>query len=87
MTSEEIQTFNKNKNSNNEVVQINFRSRPSLKGLFLFAKDSQELQRKNLWRIVSESNLPSYMQSRDEGLARIFNGVDITRMEVLKTKV
>lgn len=86
MTSEEIQTFNKNKNALNEVVQINFRSRPSLKGLFLYTKDSQELQTKNLWRIVSESNLNSFKESGDEGLARIFNGSEITRMEVLKNK-
>lgn len=85
MTSEEIQAFNKNKNTKNEVVQISFRSRPSLKGLFLNSKDSLELQRKNLWRIVSESHLPSYMQSGDESFSRIFNGVDITRMEVIKT--
>ncbi len=84
MTSEEIQKFNKNKNIKNEVVQINFRSRPSLKGLFLQSKDSQELQTKNLWRIVSESNLSSYLKSGDENFSRIFNGVDITRMEVVK---
>lgn len=84
MTSEEIQAFNTRKNAKNDVVQISFRSRPSLKGLFLHTKDSEELQRKNLWRIVSELHLPSYLESGDENFSRIFNGVDITRMEVIK---
>jgi hypothetical protein len=38
------------------------------------------LKTKNLWRIVSDSKVKEYQQSKDTSLARIFNGVEITRL-------
>lgn len=81
MTNEEIQRFIQQKVPGNSPVQINFKTRRSLKGVFLQLPDYEELRRKNLWRIVSESYIDSYMTTNDVNLARIFNGAEITKLE------
>lgn len=83
MTSVEIEKFMSQKNKQSRAVQISFKTRTSMKGLFLELADYEDLKRKNLWRIVSESNLGAYQQTNDNNLARIFNGVEITRLEVV----
>ncbi len=83
MTSAEIEKFMLQKNKQAKAVQISFKTRPSMKGLFIELPDYDELKRKNLWRIVSESNLGAYEQTNDNNLARIFNGIEITRLEIV----
>lgn len=83
MTSVEIEKFMSQKNKQSRAVQISFKTRTSMKGLFIELADYEDLKRKNLWRIVSESNLGAYQQTNDNNLARIFNGVEITRLEVV----
>ncbi|MBP7556577.1 MAG: short-chain dehydrogenase [Chitinophagaceae bacterium] len=83
MTSVEIEKFMSQKNKQARAVQISFKTRASMKGLFIELADYQDLKRKNLWRIVSESNLGAYQQTNDNNLARIFNGIEITRLEVV----
>ncbi|MBN8864304.1 MAG: hypothetical protein J0H92_13095 [Sphingobacteriales bacterium] len=83
MTSAEIEKFMLQKNKQAKAVQISFKTRASMKGLFIELPDYDDLKRKNLWRIVSESNLGAYKQTNDNNLARIFNGVEITRLEVI----
>lgn len=82
MTNDDIEKFFNNKNSNNLPVNISFKTRKPIKGLFIKTGDYSELRRKNLWRIVSESSIDQFKTSNDVNLARIFNGVDITRLEV-----
>jgi hypothetical protein len=82
MTFEAIEKFMENQNSANSVVQISFKTRRSVKGLFIRTNDYDDLRRKNLWRIVSEQNINSYNQSHNADLARIFNGTEFTRLEV-----
>jgi hypothetical protein len=67
-------------------IKISFKTRSPVTGIFIKTADYHELSRKNLWRIVSESQLKSYNQSQDQNLARIFNGVDFTRLEVVDNK-
>jgi hypothetical protein len=86
MSNEEIQRFMLNKHKENATVRINFKTRASIMGLFIKTNDYAELSRKNLWRIVSESNMDSYRSSKDESLARIFNGVEFTKLEVMKAE-
>jgi hypothetical protein len=64
------------------VYEIKFKTRSSLKGLFIETNDYNELSRKNLWRIVSGSRINDYQKSPDESLARIFNGAEITGLQV-----
>ena len=62
-------------------VQISFKARSAIKGIFIQTPDYHELSRKNLWRIVIERHIDSYKATKDENLARIFNGNEFTRLE------
>lgn len=83
MTYEEIERFMKNKHKGDSPVRIVFKTRKPIMGLFIKTPDYPELSRKNLWRIVSESYLDSYNTSKDINLARIFNGAEMTKLEVV----
>ena len=82
MTSEQIEEIVRKKPAQG-VFEIRFKTRNPIKGLFIKTSDYGELSRKNLWRIVSESNIEQFRRSNDESLARIFNGVEFTRLEAL----
>ena len=81
MTFEQIEEIVRKKPYPNSLFEIRFKTRNPIKGLFLKTSDYRELSRKNLWRIVSESNIEEFKRSNDESLARIFNGVEFTRLE------
>lgn len=81
MTYEQIEGILQKKRS--ATFEIKFRTRNPIKGLFIQTADYAELSRKNLWRIVSESHIVEYEKSRNESLARIFNGSEFTRLEAL----
>ncbi|MBL7731684.1 MAG: short-chain dehydrogenase [Chitinophagaceae bacterium] len=83
MRTEEIEKALSKRKQPSSPVQIRFKTRPALKGLFLHTKDYEELSQKNLWRIVSEMNIDIYRQSGDENLARIFNGTEFTKLEMI----
>jgi len=82
MTNDQIEKFMLTKYLDKSPVQINFKTRPSIKGLFIKTADYAELKSKNLWRIVNQPSIEEYKKSGDINLARIFNGVEITRLEV-----
>lgn len=83
MRTEEIEKALNKRKKPDSPVEIRFRSRAPIKGLFLHTKDYDELSQKNLWRIVSEMNMKSFRETGDENLARIFNGTDFTKLEAL----
>jgi hypothetical protein len=66
-------------------VQINFKTRNSIVGLFIQTNDYQELKTKNFWRIVGESHIDEYKKTKDPNLARIYNGVEFTRFVLLES--
>lgn len=81
MTFEQIETIVTQKNIPGQVFEIKFKTRNPIKGLFIKTSDYGELSRKNLWRIVSETHLEEYKKTSNEGLAKIFNGTEFTRLE------
>ena len=83
MTYEQIEAILEKKSTTKATFQIRFKTRNPIKGLFIKTSDYGELSRKNLWRIVSETHIDDYIKSRDENLARIFNGTEITKLENL----
>ena len=83
MTYEDIEKFMARKTRENSMVLINFKTRAAIKGLFIKTGDYSELSRKNLWRIVSERNVDLYNRSNDANLSRIFNGSEMTRLELV----
>jgi hypothetical protein len=83
MKYEDIEKVINKQITKHPTVQISFKTRSAIKGIFIQTPDYQELSRKNLWRIVVERHIDSYKQTRDENLAKIFNGTEFTRLEVV----
>lgn len=80
MRHEDIEKFLDKKPGSN-TIEIRFKTRQPVRGVFLKTPDYDELSQKNLWRIVNERNLVSFRESNDLNLARIFNGSDFTKLE------
>lgn len=81
MNSEEIEKFlNKKTTLEERYVKISFKKRDSIFGLFLHEKDFGDLKSKNFWRIVPQSRLSEYNTSNNASLARIYCGIEFTRL-------
>jgi uncharacterized protein YjcR len=80
MNIEEIEKFLKKNTTKQNYVQIRFKKRESIYGLFVEDKDYTYLKAKNFWRIVPQSQLDAYSKSKNMNLAKIFCGVEFTRL-------
>lgn len=80
MTNDQIENFLQKKNSQQADARISFKTRPAIKGIFIRTADFDFLKGKNLWRIVSETKMEEFLQTKDETLARIFNGSEFTKL-------
>ena len=80
MTTELIEKFVQNKSRKNSAVNIHFKERSSVKGLFVQTSDYDELRYKNLWRIVSSAKIEEWNKTKNIDLSRIFNGLSFTRL-------
>lgn len=85
MNSDEIEKFlNKKTTLEESYVKISFKKRDTIYGLFLRENDFGDLKSKNFWRIVPQSRLSEYNQSKNAGLARIYCGIEFTRLTPYK---
>jgi len=80
MTNEMIEKFIEQKNHKNLQVNIHFKQRNTVTGLFIHTDDYTELKAKNFWRIVSTSKVEEWKKTKNINLARIFNGAEFTRL-------
>jgi hypothetical protein len=80
MTNDQIERFLQHNYLDRAPVRINFKTRKPVVGIFIKTADYSELKSKNFWRIVGESNVESYLKSKDMNLARIFSGTEITKL-------
>lgn len=80
MTSEMIEKFVENKNRKGQPVNIHFKERSTITGLFIHGVDYDELKSKNFWRIVSNTYLDEWKQTKNMNLARLFHGLSFTRL-------
>ena len=80
MTSEAIVKQVESEHNSEKTLNIHFKQRNSVKGLFIMGNDYKDLKSKNLWRIVTNANIEPWKKTRDMNLARIFNGVEFTRL-------
>jgi len=80
MTIEVIEKFIKDQNRKGTTVNIHFKERSTVSGMFIHGKDYTELKSKNLWRVVSKANADKWKEQEDINLTRIFNGVSFTRL-------
>lgn len=80
MTNDKIEKFIECKPKKNVKVNIHFKQRATVKGLFIRTDDYEELKSKNFWRIVSDSKVEEWEKTKDSNLARIYNGAEFTRL-------
>lgn len=80
MTSEMIEKFVEGKGRKDAAINIHFKERSTITGLFIRTADYGELKMKNLWRIVSNGKIEEWNKTKNIDLARIFNGLSFTRL-------
>ena len=80
MTSEAIGKQVESENDSEIILNIHFKQRNTIRGLFIKGNDYKDLKSKNLWRIVTNTNIELWRKTKDVNLARIFNGVEFTRL-------
>jgi hypothetical protein len=80
MTTEMIEKFVENKSRKSVAINIHFKERSSVKGMFIRSADYDELKSKNLWRVVSDAKIEEWNRTRNMDLPRIFNGLSFTRL-------
>ena len=80
MTTEMIEKFVENKSRKSAAINIHFKERSSVKGMFIRSTDYDELKSKNLWRVVSDAKIEEWNRTRNMDLPRIFNGLSFTRL-------
>lgn len=81
MNSADIENFLEKKTVLNEdFVKISFKTREAMYGMFLKDAEYNYLKGKNFWRIVPQSQLEAYKNSKNPALARIFNGAEFSRL-------
>ncbi|MER3498555.1 MAG: short-chain dehydrogenase [Chitinophagaceae bacterium] len=62
------------------AVNIHFKQRTTITGIFVKAHDYADLKAKNLWRIVTEKHMDTWKRTQDIAVAKIFNGADFTKL-------
>lgn len=80
MTSDQIVKFLEPKHLDKHPVKISFKTRNTLSGIFIQTNDYEDLKSKNFWRIVTETHLKKWKETKDKNLAKIFNGAEFTRL-------
>lgn len=80
MTSEMIEKFIDRKGRKDNAVNIHFKERSTVTGIFIRTSDYSELKVKNFWRIVSNGNIEEWKKTKNMDLSRIFNGLSFTRL-------
>lgn len=80
MTTEMIERFIDDKDRKSSAVNIHFKERSTVSGLFIRGADYNELKSKNFWRIVSSAYLEEWKKTENLNLARIYNGIAFTRL-------
>lgn len=83
MTIEKVGEFIQKKKTENAMVKISFKIRSSVNGTFIKSTDFEELGKKNLWRIVTESHTEAFSKTKDMNLCRIFNGTEFKKLELV----
>jgi hypothetical protein len=80
MTPEMIENFVTTKIRKGARVNIHFKDRNTVTGLFIHSTDYDELKSKNFWRIVNQLHIEEWKETKDVNLARVFNGASFTRL-------
>ena len=87
MINDVIAKFVENGYLSKSPLKIEFKKRNAIYGIFVKSPDYEDLKSKNFWRIVPKSQLENYLQTRNNGLAKIFNGAEFAKLTLLKDSV
>lgn len=80
MTNELIEKYVAPRQGGEKEIKIFFKQRSTITGIFIKGADYDELRSKNFWRIVTNANITTWKQTKDVNLAKIFNGMEFTRL-------
>jgi hypothetical protein len=80
MTPEMIDNFVAAKIRKGSKINIHFKDRNTVTGLFIQGADYDELKSKNFWRIVHQQHMEEWKATKNVNLARVFNGASFTRL-------
>jgi hypothetical protein len=80
MTPDMIEKFVTPKIKKELGVNIHFKDRNTVTGLFIQSPDYEDLKSKNFWRIVHIHKYELWKESKDLSLSRLFNGASFTRL-------
>jgi hypothetical protein len=80
MTQDMIEKFVEKPERQNVPVNIHFKERSTVSGIFIQGMDYDELKNKNFWRIVNNTHAEAWGKTKDMNLARIYNGASFTRL-------
>lgn len=80
MTNDMIEKFVESKANKNNNVNIHFKQRDTVRGVFIHNDDYEELKAKNFWRIVPGERLEEWKRTKDNNLARIYNGAAFSHL-------
>jgi hypothetical protein len=84
MTAEMIEKFLDTKTKLGATVQIHFKERKIVSGIFIKDKDYDDLKTKNFWRVVSSAFIEEWNQTKSADLVRLFNGNVFTKLSEAK---
>ena len=88
MTIEQIEQFiADNEIQPGKVIRFEMKKRDPIKGIFVKGRDYNDLKVKNFWRIIPQSRVAAYEQTKDIGLARIFAGSEFQKLSFVTMKV
>jgi hypothetical protein len=84
MTTDQIAQFInlKTTSATLKMVDIRFKKRQAIRGIFVHMNDFEDLKSKNLWRIITEAHIEDWKKTKNLGLSRIYNGSDFTKLQV-----
>ncbi len=79
MDNVSIEKFLETKSSA-RVVNVHFKDRSTVTGLFVNLRDYDELKAKNFWRVVNVKHIEQWEQTGNMELSRLFNGASFTKL-------
>ncbi len=79
-----IEKFLDLKTKKSRVVNVHFKDRSTVTGIFIVAKDHGDLKAKNFWRIVNIKNIDQWERTQSIELSRLFNGAVFSRLSDAK---
>lgn len=80
MTFDMIEKFLDHHSRKGSLVNIHFKERNTISGMFVMEGDYEDLKSKNFWRIVNFAHVDEWKKTKNVNLTRVFNGISFTRL-------